>query len=63
MATCALLFTADIRCLALGLVTLAAGTLAFLGLAVLAAVTPAVSGTWLALPCLVIVAGLGAVGA
>ncbi|MBF5081966.1 hypothetical protein [Quadrisphaera sp. INWT6] len=63
MATRALLFTSDIRCLATGLVALASGALAFLLLAALALVAPAVSGTWLMLPCLVMVVGLAAAGA
>jgi len=63
MATRALLFTSDIRCLAVGLVALASGSLAFLLLAALALVAPAVSGAWLMLPCLVMVVGLAAVGA
>jgi len=63
MAARTLALTADIRCLLAGLTALLAGGLAYVVLALLAVVSSAVSGAWLALPCAVMLAGIGAAGA
>ncbi|TNM60382.1 MULTISPECIES: hypothetical protein [Actinomycetes] len=63
MAARTLALTADIRCLLAGVAALLAGGLAFVLVALLAVILPAVSGAWLALPCAVMLMGVGAAGA
>ncbi len=63
MAARTLSLTTDIRCLLAGLAALLLGGVAFVVIALLAVVLPAVSGAWLALPCAVMVAGTAAAGA
>lgn len=63
MAARTLLFATDVRCLLAGLVALFVGALAFVVVALLAVALPGVSGSWLTLPCTVMVMGVSAAGA